>query len=322
MNLFRKHWLRTISAGVVTLVCGTSWAAAPMQNFQAAGFYRMMLGRFEITALHDGIIDLEPGEVLTNTNPKSVHNALTASFQGRVIPTSVNAFLVNTGDKLILIDSGTGSSGIFGPNLGQLLKNLKASGYSPEQVDEVYITHVHPDHVGGLLTPTGLAFQNADIRVDRRELTYWTDSEQAKKIPEVQRPFFALAESSLKPYQEVGRLKPFDGNVELISGIQAISAVGHTRGHTVYKVTSEGHQLVVWGDVMHVGAIQFPQPQVTFVFDGDSSTAAKARKKVFSEVAKDRAIVAAAHQPFPGLGHLKRSGTGYQFIPYPYDGVR
>jgi glyoxylase-like metal-dependent hydrolase (beta-lactamase superfamily II) len=322
MNLMTKMALRGTSLMAAALFAGACWAAAPMQNFQAPGFYRLMLGRFEVTALHDGTIDLEPGKLLTNTTPKKVGKALDASFQGPVIPASVNGFLINTGDKLILIDSGTGSSGIFGPSLGQLLKNLAASGYRPEQVDEVYLTHLHPDHVGGLLTSSGAAFPNAVIRLDRRELSYWTNAGQAKKAPEGHRPFFPFAESALKPYQEAGRIKPFDGNVELTPGIQAISAAGHTLGHTVYKLESEGQRMLVWGDVMHVGAIQFAQPQVTIVFDTDSPLAARARAKIFAEAAADRVIIAAAHQPFPGLGHLRRARTGYQFIPYPFGGVK
>ena len=322
MNLKTKIALRVASLILAIPLASLAWAGAPQQKFQAPGFYRMMLGHFEVTALNDGTIDLEPGKLLTGTTPHQIQKALEASFQGPVIPASVNAFLINTGDKLVLIDSGTGPSGIFGPKLGQLLENLTASGYRPEQIDEVYLTHLHPDHVGGLLTAAGAAFPNAIVRLDRRELSYWTSAEWAKKAADGHRPFFPFAESSLKPYEEAGRLKPFDGNVELLPGVKAISAIGHTLGHTAYSVESEGQRMLVWGDVMHIGAIQFTQPQVTIVFDTDSPTAAKARAKVFADVAADRIIVAAAHQPFPGLGHLRMVGTGYEFVPYPYGGVK
>jgi len=322
MNLTIKMALRGTALIVAALLTGVSWAAAPQQKFQAPGFYRLMLGQFEITALHDGTIDLEPGKLLTNTTPETVEKALDASFQGSVIPASVNAYLINTGEKLILIDSGTGPSGMFGPTLGQVLKNLAASGYSPEQVDEVYFTHMHPDHIGGLLTPAGAAFPNAVLRLDRRELAYWTDAEQAKKTPEGLRPFFSFAEAALKPYIDAGRIKPFDGNTQLAPGIQAISAVGHTLGHTTYNIESDGKRMMVWGDIMHVGAIQFAQPQVTIAFDTDSPAAAKARAIVFAKAADDRVIVAAAHQPFPGIGHLRHVGTGYEFVPLPYGGVK
>ena len=312
---------RGTALAVAALLSGASWAAAPQQKFEAPGFYRMMLGQFEVTALHDGTMDLEPAKLLTHTTPKHVRKELSAAFQGPVIAASVNAFLINTGNKLILIDSGTGPSGIFGPNLGQLLKNLAASGYSPPQIDEVYFTHIHPDHVGGLLTSGGEAFPNAVIRLDRRELSYWTDPAQATKAVEGHRPFFPFAAAALKPYKDAGRVKPFDGNAELVPGIRAVSAVGHTLGHTTYDIESEGKRMLVWGDVMHVGAVQFAQPQVTIVFDSDSPTAAKARAKVFAKAAADRVIVAAAHQPFPGLGHLRRAGAGYEFVPYSFGGT-
>lgn len=322
MNLTTKIALRSASVMLATLLTGVCWAGAPLQKFQAPGFYRMMLGQFEVTALHDGTIDLEPEKLLTRTTLGQVRKALDASFQGPVIPASVNAFLINTGDKLILIDSGTGPGGIFGPNLGRLLENLAASGYRPEQIDEIYLTHIHPDHVGGLRTSAGAAFPNASIRLDRRELAYWTDAAQAQKAPEGHRPFFAFAASSLEPYKAAGHLQPFDGATELAPGIRAVPAIGHTHGHTVYSVESEGQRLLVWGDVMHVGAVQFAQPNVTIVFDSDSPTAAKARAGIFAKAASERALVAAAHQPFPGLGHLRRVGNGYEFVPLPYGGVK
>jgi glyoxylase-like metal-dependent hydrolase (beta-lactamase superfamily II) len=322
MTFTTKIARRTALLILAAMLTSPAWASAPLQKFQAPGFYRIMLGRFEIIALHDGTIDLEAGKLLTRTTPEQVQKSLEASFQGPVIPASVNAYLINTGAKLILIDSGTGPSGIFGPALGQLLKSLAASGYRPEQIDEVYLTHLHPDHAGGLSTSAGAAFPNAIVRLDRRELSYWTSTEQARKAPEGHRPFFAFAESSLKPYKEAGRLKPFDGNVELAPGIRSIPAVGHTLGHTTYDVESDGQRMLVWGDVMHIGAVQFAQPQVTIVFDTDSPMAAKAREKVFAEASADHVMVAAAHQPFPGLGHLRRAGAGYEFIPYPYGGVK
>lgn len=304
------------------LTTASAWAAAPLQRFQAPGFYRLMVGRFEVTALHDGTIDLTPGKLLAGTTPQQVRKALEAGFQGPVVPLSVNAFLINTGEKLVLVDGGTGPSGVFGADVGQLLNNLAASGYRPEQVDEIYVTHLHPDHVGGLATPAGAAFPNAVVRLDRRELEYWTDAARAPKAAEGHRPFFAFAQASLKPYQDAGRLKPFDGGAELVPGIRAIPAAGHTLGHTAYAVESAGQRMLVWGDTMHVGEIQFAQPQVTIAFDTDSPMAAKARAKIFAEVAANHVMVAAAHLPFPGLGHLRRAGTGYVFVPYPYGGAK
>ena len=313
---------RAAALAMALAVAAPAWAGAPLQKTQVPGFYRMMLGRFEITALHDGLIDLEPAKLLTRTTPERVKSALESSFEAPVIATSVNAFVVNTGEKLVLIDAGTGPSGVFGPALGRLVQNLRASGYRPEDIDEGYITHMHPDHVGGLVTPAGAAFPNAIVRMDRRESDYWLQApNEALAVPE-HRPFFAFAANAIKPYADVGRLEPFEGETVLVPGIRAIPEVGHTRGHTIYEVESNGQRLLVWGDVMHVASVQFAHPQVTIAFDTDSPAAAKARARVFANAAAGRALVAGAHLPFPGIGHLRRAGKGYEYLPVPFADVK
>lgn len=169
-----------------------------------------------------------------------------------------------------------------------MLQNLAAASYRPDQVDEVYFTHIHPDHVGGLLTPAGAAFPNATLRMDGRELAYWTDAAQESKAAEGHRPFFSFARTALEPYKATGRIKTFDGETELTPGIRAAPEVGHTHGHTVYNIESDGQQMLVWGDVMHVGEIQFAQPQVTIVFDTDSPTARTTRKRIFDQAPEEQ----------------------------------
>ena len=314
-NLFIKT-----TVALLTITSTLTWADAPKQNYQAPGFYRMALGDFEVTALNDGTLDLAPLQLLTNASQELIKEELEHSFQKEVFPASVNAYLINTGTKLVLIDTGTGSTGIFGPALGNVITNLKTSGYKPEQINEIYFTHLHPDHVGGLLTKTGATFPNAIVRLDQREIGYWTNDKQEKEAFEGHRPFFAFAKTSLAPYMESGRVKPFEGETTLLPGIKSVPATGHTHGHTAYSITSQGTELLIWGDVMHVGAVQFPHPEVTIVFDTNSPKAAKARDVVFANVAKKRTLVAAAHQPFPGLGYLRTAGKGYEFIAYPYGG--
>ena len=148
-------------AGAAALAAGVWWggaghAEAPQVKAQAPGYYRMMLGDFEVTALSDGTVALPMTKLLTNTTPAKVEKALARSYLKDPVETSVNAYLVNTGSRLVLVDAG--AAGLFGPTLGNLLANLKAAGYQPEQIDEVYLTHLHPDHVGGLLAdgPSGV----------------------------------------------------------------------------------------------------------------------------------------------------------------------
>jgi glyoxylase-like metal-dependent hydrolase (beta-lactamase superfamily II) len=148
-------------------------AAAQQLKTQAPGFYRLMLGDSEITALSDGIFELNTKEMLTNTTPKS-GELLAHSSQGSTLPTSVNAYLVNMGDRLVLVDAGAAQ--LFGPTLGKLLVNLAAAGYQPAQVGSVLITHVHPNHIGGLVAGGKMAFPNATVYADQRDAHFWLSS--------------------------------------------------------------------------------------------------------------------------------------------------
>jgi glyoxylase-like metal-dependent hydrolase (beta-lactamase superfamily II) len=315
-------WIRSgLAALVGSLVLVTaSHAGAPQLKTQAPGFYRMMLGDIEVTALLDGTLDLQPKQLLTNTTQKEVGKLLDRSFQKDTVQTSVNGYLINTGSKLVLVD--TGAAGLFGPTAGNLLANLKASGYQPEQVDEVYITHMHPDHVGGLLADGKPAFPNAIVRADQHDADFWLSQATMEKAPKEVQGFFQGAMASLNPYVAAGKFKPFDGEAELVPGVRSFAARGHTPGHSIYAVESKGQKLVLWGDLMHVAAVQFPQPQVTISFDNDSKSAAIQRKKAYADAAKGGFLVAGAHLPFPGIGHIRAEGRGYIWVPVDYQQIR
>jgi glyoxylase-like metal-dependent hydrolase (beta-lactamase superfamily II) len=306
------------------LACGVlsagAQAAAPIAKGQAPGFYQMMIGDFEVTALSDGTADLTVGKLLTHTTPAKVAAALKRAYLKDPVQTSVNAFLVNTGTKLVLID--TGAAGLFGPTLGNLAANLKAAGYQPEQIDEIYITHMHPDHLGGLMAGDKMAFPNAVVRADRRDADYWLSQANLDKAPEGMKGFFQGAMASFNPYVAAGKFKPFDGNTELVTGVRALASHGHTPGHTTYVVESKGEKLVLIGDLIHVAAVQFPDPTVTIQFDSDSKAALAQRRKAFADAAKGGYWVGAAHISFPGIGHLQAAGKGYNWIPANYSVVR
>jgi len=259
-------------------------------------------------------------KLLTNTTPAKVQKALARSYLKDPVETSVNGYLINTGAKLVLVD--TGAAGLFGPTLGNLAANLRAAGYQPEQVDEVYITHMHADHVGGLMAGDKLAFPNATVRADKRDADYWLSQANMDAAPEDAKGFFKGAMASLNPYIAAGKFKPFDGATELVPGVKAAASRGHTPGHSVYVVESKGQKLVLWGDLMHAAAVQFPDPSVTIQFDGDPKAAAAARKKAYADAAKNGYWVAAAHLPFPGVGHLRAEGKGYVWVPANYTSLR
>jgi glyoxylase-like metal-dependent hydrolase (beta-lactamase superfamily II) len=265
-------------------------------------------------------VNLPVGKLLGNTTPEKVASALSQNHLKDPLETSVNGFLINTGTKLILID--TGAANLFGPTLGNLVNNLKASGYQPEQVDEVYITHMHADHVGGLMSGDKLVFPNAIVRADQHDADYWLSQANLDAAPEEAKGFFHGAMASLNPYVKAGKFKSFKGDTELTAGINATASYGHTVGHTTYVVESKGQKLVLWGDLMHVASVQFPEPSVVMGFDTDIKLAAIERKKAFADAAKQGYWVAGAHISFPGIGHLRAEDKGYVWIPANYTSLK
>ena len=302
-----------------TLTAAPAMAAAPMAKFSAPGFYRLMVGDFEITALSDGTGDM-PMDKLMQQDPAKTDAALTRAFLTSPMETSVNAYLINTGGKLVLIDAGAGT--LFGPTLGKLLGNLRAAGYSPEQVDEVLLTHIHPDHVGGLVKDGKAAFPNAIVRGDQRDADYWLSKTNMAQAPAAAQGFFQGAMSSLQPYVAAHTYQPFKGATELLPGIRSVPSYGHTAGHTSYLIESKGQKLLVGGDLIHVPAVQLEHPEVTIAFDTDGKAATQARERLFNQAAETGELVAAAHLPFPGLGHVRATGKTYQWIPVNYTQMR
>lgn len=310
----------TAAACLSFIAAGSAHAAAPMVKTPNPGYYRMMLGEFEITALSDGTVNLPMRDLLTHTAPSATDQALAKAYLKNPLETSVNGYLINTGDKLVLVD--TGAAGLFGPTLGNLLTHLKAVGYQPEQVDEIYITHMHADHVGGLMSGDKLAFPNAIVRADKKDADFWLSQANLDKAATDDKGFFQGAMASLNPYVKAGKFKAFDGNTDLMPGIKAIVTHGHTPGHSIYAIESKGQKLMLWGDLIHVAAVQFSNPSVTIKFDSDSKTAEAQRKKAFADAAKGGYLVAASHLSFPGIGHIVAAGKGYTWLPINYSALK
>jgi glyoxylase-like metal-dependent hydrolase (beta-lactamase superfamily II) len=321
MNAFKRLFRLTtlaaaLAAGSIALVAPTAAiAAAPQVRTQAPGFYRAMLGDFEITALSDGTVDLDVAKLLAEPAAKT-DAALAKAFVKGPVETSVNAYLVNTGTRLVLVDAGAGA--LFGPTLGRLLASLQAAGYQPGQVDDIFITHMHPDHVGGLSANGQRVFPNATLHADKRDSDFWLSQANLDKAPEGMKGFFQGAMASVNPYVAAGKYQPFEADGEPVPGIRTLASVGHTAGHTSYVVESQGRQLLVIGDLIHVAAVQFADPGVTISFDSDAKAAEASREKVFKLAAKDGALVGAAHLQFPGLGHLRAAGKSWQWVPTNY----
>jgi glyoxylase-like metal-dependent hydrolase (beta-lactamase superfamily II) len=312
-----KHTLSAIAAAA-TLACAAH-AAAPMVKTPAPGYFRVMVGDVEVTPINDGTFDLPVDQILRQ-KPELTRAALERNHLKLPLETSDNAFLINTGSKLVLVDTGAGA--LFGPTVGKFLQNLKAAGYQPEQIDEIYITHMHGDHVGGLAHDGQRTFPNAVVRAGKADADFWLSQANMDKAPAGKKGIFQGAMASLNPYVQAGKFKAIEADGELVPGVSALAGHGHTPGHTTYVVESRGQKLVLIGDLIHVAAVQMENPQVTIGFDSDEKAAYAARRKVFDAAAKNGYLVGGAHLQFPGLGHLQAQGKGYRWIPVNYTQMR
>jgi glyoxylase-like metal-dependent hydrolase (beta-lactamase superfamily II) len=311
---------RTLSAiAAAAALVSAAHAAAPMVKTPAPGYFRMMVGDIEVTPISDGTVDL-PMDQLLHQKPELTKATLEKNFLKVPLETSDNAFLINTGSKLVLVDTGAGA--LFGPTLGKFVQNLKNAGYQPEQIDEIYITHMHGDHVGGLVHDGQRVFPNAVVRAGKADADFWLSKANMDKAPADKKGFFQGAMASINPYVQAGKFKAIDSNGELVPGVTAMAEHGHTPGHTTYVVESRGQKLWLIGDLIHVAAVQMDNPQVTIGFDSDEKAAYASRKKVFDEAAKNGALVGGAHLQFPGLGHLQTQGKGYRWVPVNYTQMR
>jgi len=287
----------------------TGWAAA-----QAPGFYRFRLGDLRITVLSDGTAPRDLPGIMSK--PDAVRAAFAASHQALPVELSINAYLIDTGDKRILVDTGAGE--LFGATSGYLVANLRAAGYAPEDIDAVLLTHIHGDHSGGLSIGGKRVFPNATVYVDRRDPAHWLSAGEEAKAPANRRGTFAQSHQTVDPYVRAGKLKTFDGATELFPGIRSVPEYGHTPGLTGYMVESQGQKLLLWGDIVHAAEVQFADPTVTIDYDVDPAQAVATRERVLKDAARNGYLVGGAHLSFPGIGHVRFDNGRFAWVPAPY----
>lgn len=289
---------------------------APQVALQGADFYRFRVGSVTVTALSDGTVPQDLHVLLRGSTQSRTDALLDDSFLRNPIEASINAFLIALSDRLVLVDTGSGE--LFGPgNGGKLIASLAVAGYRPEQISDILITHVHTDHSGGLVHGGKIAFPNATVHVGKPDVDFFLDPSNAAKTG-YDHKYFDEAITTLKPYVDAGKVAAFSGMTEVVPGITATLHPGHTPGSAFYTLTSQGERVTFIGDIIHVASVQFPDPSVTIVYDVNPKAAEATREQAFSEFASDRELVAAPHLPFPGVGHVRRSGKGYQWAPVEY----
>lgn len=323
-TLFRPN-RRSLLAGASALagyaaLPGSGLAKAPMQNVQAPAFYRFKLGAFEATVISDGPLALgAPSDGLFEGVTKADFTKMLADnyMPTDAIEMEQNTLLINTGDKLVLFDTGDGGSKMFGPKSGRQLANLKAAGIEPKDIDAVILTHAHPDHCWGLMSAGAPTFPNAQIYMAQADFDFWTD-EQKLKI-DAMRGFIEGTRAQLLPNRN--RIVFIKDGQEVVPGIQAMAAPGHTVGHTVFVITSQGKTLLNSGDIAHHPLISTSMPRAAFTYDTDGAQGVASRLKVFDMLATQRMPLVSYHFPWPGLGYIAKQGDAFRYFPAPMQTV-
>jgi glyoxylase-like metal-dependent hydrolase (beta-lactamase superfamily II) len=314
MTELTRRFLLAGSTATVAFAATPAFAAAPVAGKQGAGVYRHKIGRYELTALYDGtwfrVVD---DKFVRNASAAEVDKALTDAFlHPRVVPTSFTALLVNTGSKLILIDTGT--AGQLGPTTGHMAGALAAAGVQPSQIDTILISHFHPDHINGIKTKdNAVVFPNAEIKVPAAEWAYWMDDANMAKAPEAARPAWLNVRRIFGDI--AAKVEKFEPSKEVAPGITSIAAPGHTPGHTVFAVASGNQSMLVLGDTTNNPLLFVRNPDWHAVFDTDGPLAAETRKKLLERATVDKMLVQGYHFPFPAAGHIVRTATGYDVAP-------
>jgi glyoxylase-like metal-dependent hydrolase (beta-lactamase superfamily II) len=311
-NTRRKFLGLAGSAALIAAAAPHALARAPLAGAVQPS-YRLKLGDFEVTALADGYLDVDQ-KLFATADKAEMGRLLGSAFRDAAGPirTAVNAFVINTGEKLILIVCGTIKG--FGPTLAKLPERLEAQGLNPEQFDAVLLTHMHPDHVGAATKSDGAArFAKAELIVAEAEWKFWSDDGNASRASKDTQPFFKIATDAAKPYQKSLRLLGKDA--EVVKGITSVALPGHTPGHTGFIIASGKESLLIWGDIVHSAALQFAHPEWAIAFDIDQTQAIATRKAIFDRAAADKHLVSGMHLDFPGFGHVVEDGSAYGFTP-------
>ena len=277
------------------------------------GLLRWNLGDLTVTVLNDGWFQDAAENLVTGISAAEAVRLQEAGFRPVQPRVTLNAFLVTgPGAKPILIDAGYGG---LAPTdtLGRVATALATTGVTPDDIATVLVSHLHPDHIGGLLADDGTArFPNAEVLLHADEAAHWLPDAALAAAPDGAKPYFENARKVVSAY--AGRVREHRGG-EVAPGITAVPLPGHTPGHTGFRITSGGQSLLMWTDIVHLPAIQFANPEAGVGFDVDGDRARETRKRILAQVVEERTLIAGSHLEFPAIGYVVREGGGYRFVP-------
>lgn len=297
---------------------GYATAAVPQHVVQQqAGGYTVQVGEIRITSLTDGSVPQDLHKLLKRTTADNIDKLLEQNFQANPVEASINAFLIELPGHKVLVDTGSGQ--LFGPgNGGRLIESMATKGIKPADITDILLTHAHSDHSGGMVKDGQRVFTNATVYIGKPDIDFFFNDENQQKTGYDQ-SYFDIAQKTLKPYLDAGKIKTFSGTQEILNGISGMVHPGHTPGSAFYTLVSKGEKITFVGDIIHVAAVQFPQPGVTIAYDQNPDLATEVRSKAFAAFANNKDLIAAPHLPFPGIGYVKQNGHGsYTWIPVTY----
>lgn len=303
-------------AGTAGLPAFEVAARAPLLRTQAPYYYRYGLGKMQVTMVSDGPLPLgEPSGSFLGSSKEEIGKLLTDNF---LSPTNVvleqNSPVVNTGTHLVLFDTGMGVQKMFGPTTGRQQQSLREAGIYPGQIDAVVITHAHIDHIGGMVDAANRRlFPNATVYMSQADFDFWTDDKDPKK----NKDFVAHARKNLLPYRD--RIKFIKDNEEFLPGITALAAPGHTVGHTIFMLNSDGQSACFVGDLAHHQVLLIEKPRLEFAYDTDPKQSAQTRVKMLDMLAAKKIPLMAYHFPWPGYGYVSKRGDGFRYHPVPME---
>lgn len=318
MIIDRRTFMLGSGAAALSLTISLpAFAKAGPVTAQISGVQHFNIGDITVSALSDGFIAFDSA-LFATVSKEELQTALKRAFmdgKGKFLG-AVNAYVARFGDRTVLIDSGAGT--LFGPTLGMLPGQLTAAGVAPADIDVLAMTHLHPDHIGGLFGADGKpVFPNATMLLHETEAAFWRDDAIRGQAPDGVKVFFDHARKALDAYK--GKTSLFSKDGEVLPGVQAMHLPGHTPGHTGFNLVSGDQNLLIWGDIVHAPALQFGHPEWSISFDVDQDKARTTRQKIFDQVSADRVRVAGMHLLFPGVGHVTKAASGYEFVAAQWD---